>query len=72
MNADGARYRFRTRDFLRGEQCWSNDHRHSALVVEASINLADDEELEKADQNLRCLSALQCPGHYSRANSLLD
>jgi hypothetical protein len=27
-------------------------------VVEASINLADDQELEKADQNLRFSSAL--------------
>ena len=27
-------------------------------VVEASINLADDQELEKAGQNLRFLSAL--------------
>ena len=56
MNPLGARYR--SRYFLHGEQCWSNDRCHSARVVQASINLVDDAELEKAGQNLKFSSAL--------------
>ncbi len=40
------------------------------LVVEASINLVDDAELEKAEQNPGYQSALKSPDHYSQANSL--
>ena len=68
MNTHDARYRFPTCDFLRAKHAGPMIAATVTLVVEASINLADDEEWEKAEQNLRCISALQCPGHYSQAN----